>query len=170
MMNKRLIIGIDNGVTGSWGVVGEKEMFFKPNTINFRKYTKKEQYTTRLDFSSNLTTLNDIVKGIPLNNTLAVLERPMINPRRFVSSTSALRCWESTLILMESIGIPYVYIDSKEWQKKMLSGFGALGAEELKQASLEIGNKLYPQFANHKHPDRDGLLIASYYYNYKIEE
>lgn len=168
-MSKRLIIGIDNGVTGSWGVVGEKEMFLKPKTIKFRKYTKDEKYITRIDFSSNLRVLNSIVKDIPLYQTLAVLERPMINPRRFVSSTSALRCWESTLILMESIGIPYVYIDSKEWQKKMLSGFGALGAEELKKSSLEIGNKLYPQFSNHKHPDRDGLLIASYYYNYCLD-
>lgn len=34
--------------------------------------------------------------------------------------------------------------------------------EELKKASLDIGNRLFPQFDNIKHPDRDGILIAEY--------
>jgi hypothetical protein len=37
-----------------------------------------------------------------------------------------------------------------------------VAGEELKKASLDIGNRLFPMFTEFKHPDRDGLLIAEY--------
>ena len=45
-------------------------------------------------------------------------------------------------------------------QKDMLPK-GCKG-EELKKASLDIGNRLFPSFKTVKHPDRDGLLIAEW--------
>jgi hypothetical protein len=54
-----------------------------------------------------------------------------------------------------------IYIDSKEWQKEMLPK-GVKGSDELKKLSLDIGNRLFPQFRDFKHPDRDSLLICEY--------
>ena len=39
---------------------------------------------------------------------------------------------------------------------------GIKGSDELKKMSLDVGNRLFPQFRDFKHPDRDGLLIAEY--------
>ena len=54
-----------------------------------------------------------------------------------------------------------MYVDSKDWQKVLLPK-GTKGSDELKKASLDIGNRLFPQFADNKHKDRDGILIAEY--------
>lgn len=37
-----------------------------------------------------------------------------------------------------------------------------ISGEELKKASLDIGGRLFPQFKEYNHPDRDSLLIAEY--------
>jgi hypothetical protein len=58
------------------------------------------------------------------------------------------------------LGCRIIYVDSKDWQKEMLPK-GTQG-EELKKASLDISNRLFPMYADFKHPDRDGLLIAEY--------
>ena len=88
------------------------------------------------------------------------MERALVNPSRFASTASALRCHEAELIMIEVMGIRHMFVDSKEWQKELLPK-GCSG-EELKKASLDIGNRLFPQFDNIKHPDRDGILIAEY--------
>jgi hypothetical protein len=85
----------------------------------------------------------------------------MVNPQRFKASTSALRALEATIIVLEELRLPFQYIDSKEWQKEMLPK-GIKGSSELKKASLDIGNRLFPQFKDVKHGDRDGLLMAEY--------
>lgn len=164
-MNKKLVIGIDNGVTGSWGVVGENTLFLKLKTRSVKKYTKKKQNVTRLDYPLMKKFLEELIEPYSKEDIIAVLERPMINAARFNASSSALRCWEATLILLEELDIPYTFIDSKEWQKQMLP-LGKMGSKELKEASLQIGNRLYPQFKEYKHSDRDGILIASYWNNY----
>ena len=73
---------------------------------------------------------------------------------------SALRALESTLILLEEFEIPIHYIDSKEWQKVLLPK--GISKEALKIASLDIGNRYFPLFKSHRHPDRDALLIAEW--------
>ena len=55
----------------------------------------------------------------------------------------------------------HIYVDSKEWQKVMLPK-GVKGSEELKKSSLDIGNRLFPQFEENKHKDRDSLLMAEW--------
>ena len=94
------------------------------------------------------------------NDITLLMERPLVNPSRFASTASALRCHEAELIMIEVMGIRHMFVDSKEWQKALLPK-GCSG-EELKKASLDIGNRLFPQFDNIKHPDRDGILIAEY--------
>ena len=84
----------------------------------------------------------------------------MVNPTRFKATTSALRCFEAELVIIEYLGLRHIFIDSKEWQKELLPK-GCSG-NDLKKASLDIGNRLFPMFEKFKHPDRDGLLIAEY--------
>ena len=63
--------------------------------------------------------------------------------------------------MLEIMGLKHMFIDSKEWQKALLPK-GIKGSDEQKKASFDIGNRLFPQFEDFKHKDRDGLLIAEY--------
>ena len=74
---------------------------------------------------------------------------------------TAIRCWEAMLIMLESLGISHQFIDSKEWQREMLPK-GVKGSDAQKKASLDIGNRLFPQFFGFNQKDRDGLLIADF--------
>jgi hypothetical protein len=83
----------------------------------------------------------------------------MVNSTRFNATLSAIRALEATLIALEQAQWPYEYIDSKEWQKELLPK-GLKGSDELKNASLDIGKRLFPELNIKK--DADGLLIAEY--------
>lgn len=150
--------GIDNGVSGTIGIVGEgiDPIFVKTPVKKEQDYTKTKKIITRLDYSKFM----ELFSGLNKNDVCVVMERVMVNPQRFAATVSALRCHEAELIMIELLGCKHMFIDSKEWQKAMLPK-GCSG-EELKKASLDIGNRLFPQFEDVKHPDRDGLLIAEY--------
>ena len=154
----KIFVGLDNGVSGSIGIVGNdiEPVFVKTPIKKEQDYTKKKKIVTRLDYSGFMELFSKYNK----NDICVLVERPLLNPSKFVASTSALRCHEAELIMIELMGCKHIFIDSKEWQKVMLPK-GCSG-EELKKASLDIGNRLFPQFADVKHPDRDGLLIAEY--------
>ena len=154
-----IYIGIDNGVTGSIGILDNKNYseFIKVPTITQQSYTKAKQMITRVDYPGLM------VRLIGYDHVKVLIERPMVNPTRFKASQSALRCLEAVLIAVEACGYAYEYIDSKEWQKVMLPR-GTKGTPELKKASVDIGCRLFPQYKESivKHKDADGLLIAEY--------
>lgn len=154
----KIFVGLDNGVSGSIGIVGNdiEPVFVKTPVKKEQDYTKKKKIVTRLDYSDFMELFSKYNK----NDICVLVERPLLNPSKFVASTSALRCHEAELIMLEIMGVRHMFIDSKEWQKVMLPK-GCSG-EELKKASLDIGNRLFPQFSDVKHPDRDGILIAEY--------
>jgi hypothetical protein len=154
----KIYVGIDNGISGTIGIVGEgiDPVFVKTPVKKEQDYTKDKKIITRLDYSKFM----ELFSGLNKNDVCVVMERAMVNPQRFVATASALRCHEAELIMIELLGCKHMFIDSKEWQKAMLPK-GCSG-EELKKASLDIGNRLFPQFEEVKHPDRDGLLIAEY--------
>jgi hypothetical protein len=87
----------------------------------------------------------------------------MVNPRAFVASMSALRALEATIICLEMRDIPYVYIDSKEWQRFFFAS-SLIGHGDMKEASRTIGVAMFGNHATaiNKHKDADGLLIAEY--------
>lgn len=157
-MNKTYV-GIDNGVSGSIGFVGESitPYFVKTPVKKEQDYTKAKKIITRLDCSLFM----DLFSAFKKNDLIVLIERPLVNPGRFTATTSALRCHEAELIMIEMMGLKYMFIDSKEWQRELLPK-GIVGSEEQKKASLDIGNRLFPMFDDFKHPDRDGLLIAEY--------
>ena len=157
-MNK-IRIGIDNGVTGSIGIIGgEQPLMFKTPIVTQQSYTKKKQKITRIDFAE----MQDILSGFDKRNVLVILERPFLNPQGLKASISAARCLEAQLNVIELLEYPYIYIDSKEWQKELLPK--GMKGKELKKASLDIGIRLFPleKESIEKHKDADGLLIAEY--------
>ena len=154
----RIFIGIDNGVTATVGVVGDG---IAPRTFHVpvkkeQNYTKAKDIITRLDAKG----FADIFVGYDPAEITVLMERPMVNPGRFKATTSALRCFEAELVIIEYLLLRRMYVDSRDWQKVLLPK-GCSG-DDLKKASLDIGNRLFPQFADFKHPDRDGLLIAEF--------
>lgn len=152
-------IGIDNGVSGSIGIInGIHIHVFKTPIRKVLNYTKAKQWLNRIDGIA----LRKIFHLAPMG-TFCLVERPMVNPGRFKATVSALRALEATLIILEDLDIPYQYIDSKEWQKELLPS-GLKGPEELKPASAEVACRLFPHLGEQirKHKDGDGILIAEY--------
>lgn len=150
-------IGIDNGVTGSIGVIypNGTTAFIETPVIKEQSYTKEVQYIHRVKW-------DDLASHIS-KDAIVFIERPMVNPKAFTATTSALRALEATLIALQIVGCQYEYIDSKEWQKEFI-GSNIIGHKELKQASMKIGVDLFPNHKTkiEKHGDADGLLIAEY--------
>jgi len=160
MKKYRYIVAVDNGTSGTLAVLDtEKDTssFCKTPIFKESSYTKKPQNITRIDWA-------ELVSNLPKSqNVLVVLERPMVNPRMFSATQSALRSLESTLIAVEYLGLDYIYMDSKEWQQEYLSS-ALIGKEQMKKGSKEVAIKLYP---NHRtkieeHGDGDSLLMARY--------
>ena len=157
----RTYLGIDNGTSGSIGIVGGKTPFFiKTPTIMEQSYTKKVQRISRLDREKFKQFILD---NLTLKNCIAVFERPFVNPGGFKATLNAMRCLEAQLCIIEDLNIPHVYVDSKEWQKVMLPS-GIKGTKELKQASLDIGIRIFPMFEKiiKSQKDSDGILIAEW--------
>lgn len=151
-------IGIDNGVSGTIGVIEPNYVTFIQTPVKSEQnYTKTKGNVTRIDGVVLMEYLNG------LSSCMVLIERPMVNPKRFKATTSALRALEATLVVLEALQLPYQYIDSKEWQRELLPK-GVKGSDELKKASKDIGIRLFPKHKEliEKHGDADGLLIAEY--------
>jgi Holliday junction resolvasome RuvABC endonuclease subunit len=156
-----IYIGIDNGVTGTIGVIDTKKEltdFIQVPVITEQSYTKKKQNITRIDHEK----LKKFLGNVTGPNVRAMMERPMINNERFVQTLSAARSLESVLILVEFFRMKFSYVDSKKWQNLLLPT-GCKGTA-LKKASADISCRLFPEHKEliRKHKDGDGLLIAEY--------
>jgi hypothetical protein len=152
--------GIDNGVSGSIGFVSENNsLFILTPTKLCTNYQKKAKQLNRIDFQG----LRSLFSDFTSENIKVFLERPLVNSGRFEATASALRAFEATIICLEELGLPYEYIDSKQWQKKLLPE-GLKGSQEQKKASMDVGMRMFPQFAEaiRKHKDADGILIAEW--------
>jgi hypothetical protein len=167
----KYFIGIDNGVTGSIGIIilkgAVKSSAFIPTpVIDCPNYTKEPSNLKRVDWKN-------LMENMPLGG-MVYIERPMVDPKRFTATQSALRSLEATLVVLEYLGYErdksYWFLDSKIWQKEFLSS-ALIGAEEMKKGSMEVGLKLFPsngQFIK-KHGDADGLLIAEFLFRKNID-
>lgn len=164
-MGHKIYVGVDNGTTGTVACVGDcATQFIETPIIKEQSYTKAKKIISRIDhLSLKQWFINIMGTGIAPCDVIAVIERPMINPMRFQASVSAARSLEATLCVIEDLGIPHMYIDSREWQKVMLPS-GLQGAPELKKASMDIGLRLFPEHEKviRKHKDSDSILIAEW--------
>lgn len=159
-MNK-LFVGIDNGTSGAIGIVSDDSSVVKwsstPTKIEL-SYTKTSKNISRIDYPKLISLFKDEILSynIPVR---VFLERPLVNPRMLSTTMSAMRSLEATLICLEELKIPFSYLDSKQWQKDMLPS--GLKGKELKEASRQIGKRLFPTLDFGK-SDCDGILIAEY--------
>ena len=160
----KVAIGIDNGVSGSVGIITPDGSYMYHTPIfKEQSYTKKKQNISRINTRGLDDMLLHHMIAIDPSDVFALIERCMVNSTRFKASLSAVRALEATLIVLEYRGIGYEYIDSKEFQKALLPS-GIKGTPELKKASLDIGIRKYPHLKEtiEKQGDADGLLIADY--------
>jgi hypothetical protein len=155
--SNRIFIGIDNGVSGGITILAESgfvHLHIQTPVKNCLNYTKAKAFINRVEFQE----LQDLLVDNIANDTpFCMIERPMVNPMRFKASVSAIRCLESTEILLESLKIPYQFIDSKEWQKALLPS--GLVKEELKRAAESVAKRLFPKLTV---VNADSVLIAEY--------
>jgi hypothetical protein len=156
-------IGFDNGVTGSFAVLDHRKicLFAKTPTRKCRDYQKQEAYLRRLDLVALYKLLHPLLVKNEGKTFVAAVERPLVNPRRFTATKSGLRFLEALLIFFETLDIPVLSVDSKEWQRTMLAP--ETTGEDLKSASLAFGKaNLPPDFNWRGFTDADGLLIADW--------
>ena len=161
----KIYIGQDNGTTGTLSIFvpGKPVIFLETPCIKIQDYTKAKNIISRIDVKKYYELLqSNIPKGEEWNS-MALLERPLVNPKFWKATISAVRCYESQITVLETLGIPYSVIDSKEWQKQLLPS-GISGTPELKAASVDVGCRLFPYHSDliKKHKDADGLLIGLY--------
>lgn len=155
-------IGIDNGPTGSIGIICPHGEIFEPMpAMDSLHYGKKGTISKRLDWKE----LRDLIVNTVGDDKpcLAFVERPFTG--QFVKTAiSAARFFEATLIVLEDLGIGYRTIDSKVWQKPILGD--VKGSANLKKASRLRGIEMYPEHATaiKQQKDADGLLIAHHFH------
>ena len=168
-----IFIGIDNGVSGTIGIIDEQgvgHLYPTPvyKDLNYQK--SKVKHITRINFRALRSLLHDTLRDsndyVDPKKVKAAIERPMVNPQRFEATTSALRALEATLIVLESLNIGKEYCDSKSWQKALLPYISVADKKQypakLKEVSLEIGKRIYPNIEWDGFKDADGILIATY--------
>ncbi len=148
-------IGIDNGVTGTIGYVNDDGSEYGIIHIPIKKcldYKKsKISYVNRVDvikLKEFFNSLNGFKK--------VLIEIPLVNPKMFSATISAVRCLEATLIVLEELNISYDFINAKLWQKYFNI------SKDTKKMSYDIANRMFPLCKDFNHADRDGLLIAEY--------
>ena len=162
-MKNKLFVGIDNGVTGTVGIIYNNDTyFFKIPVKNEQSYTKAKANISRVDLPALMSKMNEVIWKHKPESAICLIERPMVNPGRFKATVSALRALESTLICVELLKLPHQYEDSRAWQKLLLPSGSA--KDQLKKDSKDIGCRLFPQHSEMimKHGDADGLLLAEY--------
>ena len=155
-------LGMDNGTTGTLGVVYNDFIKFQKNPVrSVQHYTQKAQKRTRLDIVAFQELLDEIHNMVGNDPIYAVLERPMTG-KGSTAVISGMRFFEACCIMLEINGIGYEVIDSKKWQKMFLPD--VKGSKELKNASRDRAIQMHPEFEEliKKHGDADGLLIAKY--------
>lgn len=156
----RAYLGTDNGVTGSLGAIHfDGVVSWSPMPVKRElNYTKAKSWINRVNYPELLAHYQHF--RAYNSEVLVLLERPMVNPGRFQATVSALRCMEATLIAIEQVGLPYRYVDSREWQKVMLPS--GLKGDELKKASVDVGRRMWPHLTLPKSADFDSLLMAAW--------
>lgn len=165
-MAVRCVIFIDNGVTGSIGVYGTDDCaYMRKPVVEEQGYQKSKKPMKYPDSGALFNIIMTYQEKYGTQDMIVVCERPMINPGRFTASVSGAICFATEREVLRDAGVPYMYCDSRDWQRTMLPS-GVKGATELKRASREKGLILFPSLADiiRKQGDADGILGARCFY------
>jgi hypothetical protein len=127
------------------------------------KETKSGGFQTHIDTQELYRMLSLLKKsyGDLETRVKVVYERPMINPRRWVATESAIRADEALRIVLREHQFARVRVDSRNWQSVFCPG--AKGPD-LKKASRDAAMRLFPAWQTEleKADDGDAILIAEY--------
>lgn len=156
-------IGIDNGVSGSVGIVADSGVvvgFFPTPTFKAQDYTQRAKNISRVATEELRLRLCTVAGDY--QECRVFIERPMVNPGRFMATASALRALEATLVVVEGLLWSVQFIDSRKWQKEFLPA-GLHGAD-LKQVSVDVGCRMWPTLKEPivRQGDADALFIAEW--------
>lgn len=133
-----IYLGIDNGISGGLA-------FFNPSTLELNIYPMpvvavKSAKGNKNEY--NIPEIISIIKKYPQIG-LAVLEKAQAYPGQgSVSNFTVGRCFGLMEGILASLGIPYVVVHPKTWQKKAFEG---LAHQDTKQASILVAQRLFPQ-------------------------
>ena len=128
-----MYVGMDNGTTGTIGVITTKGDTFrgtiiKAPTKKHEKQTKKKGNVTRIDWQRLSEHLLSRFARLEMNprNSIQIsiaIERPLTNPGMFTASLSGHKALEACLIVCEMCGFPTPFIiPPGAWQKTLLRG------------------------------------------------
>lgn len=159
-----ITLGIDNGTTGSIGIITPKDIRFMETPAMKSYLGKARREIKRVDHKTFIQLILELGASFPEEEINAFIERPYTG--QFVNAMlPGQRAFEAILVCLEQQGIPYDVIDSKTWQKAIL-GPEIKGSDALKEASRKKGCQLYPDLSDiiNDHGDADGLLIAHHYH------
>jgi len=154
------IIGIDNGTSGSFAIIGPNGVIFDEMPIKDSLLGKAGKHIKRIDVPKFM----DILAHNKEKDIFAYVERPFTG--QFLNAVlPAQRSFEAVLIALELLRIGYEVVDSKTWQVPVLGQIK--GSSELKKASMLRGCQMYPKLTSaiKAHGDADGLLIAHHYWH-----
>lgn len=168
-MDKKVYVGIDNGSTGSIGIITpESSSMAHPPVRKQLNYHKKAENISRIDYPEFVKWLIALRDSSAINGwqLMAILEKPFTGMPN--AAVLAGRVYEAEIIALEECGIPYTTICASDWQGTIkragMLPSGLKGSAEHKAASRDIGLRLFPDLADaiKKHRDADGLLIAEW--------
>lgn len=159
-----ITIGIDNGTTGSIGILTPSYCRFLETPSMKSVLGKANREIRRIDHRQLVSLLRQIQRGFPGMEIRAYMERPYTG--KFVNAMlPGQRAFEAILVCLEQEGVSYTIVDSKTWQKALIAP-EIKGSEALKEASRKRGCELYPDLCDaiNDHGDADGLLIAHHFH------
>lgn len=196
MKNKTWILGIDNGITGSYALMnphGQVVALKHVPTYKEKKWTKPKvkkyksglikttfDYITLIDIDALQRELATYVGTV--SDVQAFLERPAISYAAAWSmqtSISAAMSWAYVVYVLKKLKINVTTIDSTMWQKALIPE--ALGKNNkeymkslkkgernklLKEASDIHAKEIYPAFQSKELGGGDSINIA--YYGLKV--
>lgn len=157
-----LIMGIDNGSSGSWCVVDTNSQIrafgVNPSIEDLDYLTSRVSKYKRLDEQTFATLLCKFA-GPKQTELSVVLEKPSTRGM-YGSDVKAARYFESQLVVLRQLRIGYKVINSKVWQSRYLPT--GTKPKQTKFASLHLGCQMYPAYAEAftKQKDADALFIA----------
>lgn len=185
------ILGIDNGVSGSFALMdpsGNIRVFSHVPTYKERKWTKPKvkklksgvkhtyDYITLIDidaFQRMLVPYTSVITDIH-----CFLERPAISYAAAWSmktSISAAMSWANVVYVLKRLQIPRTDVDSKDWQRILIpEAMGENNKEYmktlkagdrnklLKEASDMNAKEIWPKFVGKELGDGDSINLCEY--------
>lgn len=133
-----ITVGIDNGISGGIAMFDVETNELQVMPMPVVKVAKAKGFKNEY----NISVIIQMLKNQRIN--LAVLEKAQAFPGQgSVSMFSVGRCFGIMEGILAGLGIPYMVVHPKSWQKRMFEGVPH-GTGQSKQASILVAQRLFP--------------------------